>query len=215
METGGRRRVEGEQEFFSSFWGGRNLKRREDAGCQDYPAILLTAQAELPSHCPGRSSSSSTAARRSYQCPLLIATRWTRIDSTAFAAGGSPDWVRLSLTSSVRTLRNRPKAVKGGSVERESDVGAEQSRQRERERRCLVLVVCSLLYTTLLEQALAFNFHSQARPCCQYPATPASFSAVSLPITSFLFRRRYYSPSTLLFPMCCPSSFFRNIGAPP
>lgn len=68
-----------------------------------------------------------------------------------------------------------------------------------------MLVVCSLLYTTLLEQALAFNFHSQARPCCQYPATPASFSAVSLPITSFLFRRRYYSPSTLLFPLRCPS----------
>ncbi|PYH63337.1 uncharacterized protein BO88DRAFT_430579 [Aspergillus vadensis CBS 113365] len=178
METGGRRRVEGEQEFFSSFWGGRNLKRREDAGCQDYSAILLTAQAELPSHCPGRSLLPIAKARRSYQCPLLIATAGSgglELNSTAFAAGGSPDWVRLSLTSS------------GGSVGRESDVGAE-SRDREREE---------------VSGAGGFsNSHSQARP------------SVSLPITSFLFRRLYYSPSTLLLPLRCPS-FSRNIGAPP
>ncbi|PYH39284.1 uncharacterized protein BO87DRAFT_392961 [Aspergillus neoniger CBS 115656] len=147
METGGRRRVEGEQEFFSSFWGGRNLKRREDAGCQDYPAILLTAQAELPSHCPGREKNVRQAGSGGLE-----------LNSTAFAAGGSPDWVRLSLTSSVRTLRNRP--------------------------------------------------NSEGRISWEGKRT------VSLPITSFLFRRLYYSPSTLLLPLRCPS-FSRNIGAPP
>lgn len=110
------------------------------------------------------------------------------MNSTAFAAGGSPDWVRLSLTSSVRTLRNRPNSE--GRISWEGKrCGSRKQSDRERERRYLVLVVCSLCFT-------------------YFTRTSSSFQSPTLRLDPVFNNTLRHRPPFQLFPFPLPLFFF-------